>query len=57
LRPVAAASFSETNGPPAWKNLPSRAVVAAGDKAAGADVIRPEAQRAKATSSRSKDHT
>ncbi|MGN6173138.1 MAG: alpha/beta fold hydrolase [Streptosporangiaceae bacterium] len=47
-RPVAAASFDETNGPPAWKKLPSWAVVATGDKAAGSDVVRSMAQRAKA---------
>jgi pimeloyl-ACP methyl ester carboxylesterase len=48
-RPIAEAAFSEASGPPAWKNLPSWAVVASGDKAAGADVIRSEAQRAGAT--------
>src|SRR4051794_5412661 len=37
-RPVAAAAFEEKAGPPAWKKLPSWAVVASGDKAAGADV-------------------
>jgi pimeloyl-ACP methyl ester carboxylesterase len=47
-RPVAAAAFGEKNGPAAWKNLPAWAVVAAGDKAAGADVVRSMAQRAKA---------
>ena len=47
-RPVAAAAFGEKNGPAAWKNLPSWAVVATGDKAAGADVVRSMAQRAKA---------
>jgi len=45
-RPVAEFAFSEPNGPPAWKHLPSWAVVATGDKAAGADVIRAEAERA-----------
>src|ERR1700749_4952093 len=45
-RPVAAAAFAETNGAPGWKNLPSWAVVATGDKAAGADVVRSMAQRA-----------
>ncbi|TDP98625.1 MULTISPECIES: alpha/beta fold hydrolase [unclassified Leifsonia] len=45
-RPVAAAAFAEKTGSPAWKNLPSWAVVAAGDKAAGADVIRSMAERA-----------
>jgi pimeloyl-ACP methyl ester carboxylesterase len=45
-RPVAEAVFSEPNGAPAWKRLPSWAVVATGDKAAGTDVIRSQAQRA-----------
>jgi pimeloyl-ACP methyl ester carboxylesterase len=45
-RPAAEAAFSEPSGPPAWKRLPSWAVVATGDKAAGTDVIRAEAQRA-----------
>ena len=45
-RPIAAAAFSDLCGPPAWKKLPSWAVVATGDKAAGADVVRSEAQRA-----------
>jgi pimeloyl-ACP methyl ester carboxylesterase len=45
-RPVAEAAFSEPNGPPAWKRLPSWAVVATGDKAAGADVVRSMAERA-----------
>lgn len=48
-RPIAELAFSEPNGRPAWKTLPSWAVVATGDKAAGADVIRSMAQRAKAT--------
>ena len=47
-RPVAAASFDEPNGAAAWKNLPSWAVVATGDKAAGADVTLMMAQRANA---------
>jgi pimeloyl-ACP methyl ester carboxylesterase len=47
-RPVAAAAFGEPTGTPAWKNLPCWAVVATGDKAAGADVVRSMAQRAKA---------
>jgi pimeloyl-ACP methyl ester carboxylesterase len=45
-RPVAAAGFTETNGTPGWKNLPSWAVVATGDKAAGSDVVRSMARRA-----------
>jgi pimeloyl-ACP methyl ester carboxylesterase len=47
-RPVAASAFDEPTGSPAWKKLPSWAVVATGDKAAGADVVRSMAQRAKA---------
>src|SRR4051794_17939751 len=45
-RPVAELAFTEPSGPPAWKSLPSWAVVATGDKAAGADVIRSMAERA-----------
>ena len=45
-RAVAAAAFAEPNGTPGWKNLPSWAVVATGDKAAGSDVVRSMAQRA-----------
>jgi pimeloyl-ACP methyl ester carboxylesterase len=45
-RPVAAAAFTDASGPPAWKKLPSWTVVAAGDKAAGADIIRSMARRA-----------
>jgi pimeloyl-ACP methyl ester carboxylesterase len=48
-RPIAEAAFSEPSGPPAWKSLPCWAVVATGDKAAGADVIRSMAERAGAT--------
>jgi pimeloyl-ACP methyl ester carboxylesterase len=48
-RPIAELAFSEPSGPPAWKDRPSWAVVATGDKAAGADVIRSMAQRAGAT--------
>ena len=48
-RPVAESAFSEPNGTPAWKSLPSWAVVATGDKAAGADVTRSMAERAGAT--------
>jgi pimeloyl-ACP methyl ester carboxylesterase len=45
-RPAAELAFSEPGGPPAWKDRPSWAVVATGDKAAGADVIRSMAERA-----------
>ena len=34
------------SGPAAWKKLPAWAVVATGDKAAGADLVRAEVQRA-----------
>ena len=47
-RPIAAAAFSDVSGPAAWKKLPSWAVVATGDKAAGADLVRSMAQRANA---------
>ncbi len=45
-RPVAAAAFGDRSGSPAWKSLPSWAVVATGDKAAGADLVRSMARRA-----------
>jgi hypothetical protein len=45
-RPVSELGFSEPSGAPAWKTLPSWAVVATGDKAAGTDVIRSMAERA-----------
>jgi pimeloyl-ACP methyl ester carboxylesterase len=48
-RPVAEAAFSDPAGPPAWKSLPSWAIVATADKAAGTDVVRSMAQRAGAT--------
>jgi len=48
-RPVAEAAFTEQNGAPAWKTLPSWAAVATGDKAAGSDVVRSMAERAGAT--------
>ncbi|HEY6744822.1 MAG TPA: alpha/beta fold hydrolase [Mycobacteriales bacterium] len=48
-RPVSAFGFTERNGAPAWKTLPSWAVVATGDKAAGSDVVRRMAERAGAT--------
>lgn len=48
-RPVSVLAFSEPSGPAAWKRLPSWAVVATGDKAAGTDITRAMAQRAKAT--------
>lgn len=48
-RPVAELAFSEAAGAPAWKHLPSWAVIATGDKAAGTDVTRSMAERAGAT--------
>lgn len=48
-RPIAELAFSEVTGTPAWKTLPSWAVVATGDKAAGSDIVRTMAERAGAT--------
>jgi pimeloyl-ACP methyl ester carboxylesterase len=45
-RPIAASAFDEKSGPPAWKKLPSWAVIATGDKAAGTDVLLSMAKRA-----------
>jgi pimeloyl-ACP methyl ester carboxylesterase len=45
-RPAAEAAFSEPNGDPAWKDVPCWTVLATGDTAAGADVVRSMAQRA-----------
>ncbi|TMB50122.1 MAG: alpha/beta hydrolase [Chloroflexi bacterium] len=45
-RPVSELAFGEPSGPPAWKSLPSWAVVATEDKAAGTDVVRAHAERA-----------
>jgi pimeloyl-ACP methyl ester carboxylesterase len=48
-RPIAELTFSEPSGVPAWKNLPSWAVVTTGDKTVGSDVVRSMAERAGAT--------
>ena len=48
-RPVAESAFSEPNGAPAWKHLPSWTVLATSDKAAGTDVVRSMAERAGST--------
>jgi len=45
-RPVSEVGFSDRSGPPAWKSLPSWAVVATRDKAAGTDLTRSMAERA-----------
>jgi pimeloyl-ACP methyl ester carboxylesterase len=41
--------FSEPTGVPAWKKLPSWAVVSSGDKVVGTDAVRSMAERAGAT--------
>jgi pimeloyl-ACP methyl ester carboxylesterase len=48
-RPISELAFSDPCGAPAWKTLPSWAVVATGDKAAGSDVVCSMAMRAGAT--------
>jgi len=48
-RPISEVCFSDRSGPPAWKSLPSWAIVATGDKAAGTDLTRSMAERAGAT--------
>jgi pimeloyl-ACP methyl ester carboxylesterase len=45
-RPFAELGFTEPSGEPAWKRLPSWAVVPTGDKAAGSDVVNSMAERA-----------
>ena len=47
-RPVAAAAFSEPTGTPAWKDVPSWAIVPTGDRAAGSEVLTMMAERADA---------
>jgi pimeloyl-ACP methyl ester carboxylesterase len=47
-RAVSALAFSEPNGAPGWRTIPSWAVVATGDRAAGADAVLRMAQRADA---------
>lgn len=48
-RPVSQLAFSEPTTSPAWKTLPTWAVVATGDKAAGSDAVLFMAERANAT--------
>jgi pimeloyl-ACP methyl ester carboxylesterase len=48
-RPLSELAFSEPTGDPAWKRLPSWAVVATGDKVVGTDAVRSMAERAGAT--------
>jgi pimeloyl-ACP methyl ester carboxylesterase len=45
-RPISERAFTEPSGAPAWRSLPSWAVVATGDRAAGTDVVRAHAERA-----------
>ena len=45
-RPVSELAFGEPSGAPAWKTLPTWAVVPTGDRAAGTDVVRAHADRA-----------
>jgi pimeloyl-ACP methyl ester carboxylesterase len=45
-RPTADLAFTDPSGPPAWKSLPSWAVVATSDRAAGTDLVRAHAERA-----------
>src|ERR687889_840267 len=48
-RPLAESVFSEPTGVPAWKKVPSWAVVSSGDKVVGTDAVRSMAERAGAT--------
>jgi len=45
-RPVSELAFTEPSGAPAWKTLPSWAIVPTSDRAAGTDVLRAHAERA-----------
>jgi len=45
-RPVSELAFGEPSGVPAWKALPTWAIVPTGDRAAGTDVVRAHADRA-----------
>jgi pimeloyl-ACP methyl ester carboxylesterase len=45
-RPTGASAFTDPSGAPAWKTLPSWAVVATSDRAAGTDLVRAHAERA-----------
>jgi len=45
-RPTADLAFTDPSDTPAWKSLPSWAVVAKSDRAAGTDLVRAHAERA-----------
>jgi len=47
-RPIAAGTFAEASGPPAWKHLPTWAAVGMSDTAAGTDIVLSMARRANA---------
>jgi pimeloyl-ACP methyl ester carboxylesterase len=47
-RLIAAGSFVEASGPPAWRKLPAWAAVGMADTAAGADIVLSMAKRANA---------
>lgn len=49
-RPLSSLALGEPFGPPAWKTLPSWAVIATGDKVIGTAAVRGMAERAGATS-------
>jgi pimeloyl-ACP methyl ester carboxylesterase len=49
-RPISSLAFGEPFGPPAWKTLPSWAVIATADKVLGVDAVRGMAERAGAKS-------
>jgi pimeloyl-ACP methyl ester carboxylesterase len=48
-RPVAELAFSEPTGSPAWRTIPSWAIIPTPDKAAGTDILRSMAERAGAS--------
>jgi pimeloyl-ACP methyl ester carboxylesterase len=48
-RPIAEAAFTDPTGVPAWRRLPSWAVVATGDRTIGTDAVRAMAERAGAS--------
>lgn len=48
-RPISELAFTDPSGVPAWKTLPSWAVVPTSDKAVGSDLVQSMAQRAGAT--------
>jgi pimeloyl-ACP methyl ester carboxylesterase len=48
-RPIAELAFAEPTTAPAWKSLPTWAVVPSGDKSIGSDAVRFMAERAGAT--------